>query len=180
MPLNVKWRNAGQWGMIGAIIVNFVICGLWHGANWTFVLWGFYHGLLFIPLILSGKMFKKTKIGIWKYNLPNFKTFGGMLLTFLLVTLGLVVFHSDTIGQAFDYLAHIASASLFSMPLYRKILLLPALLILIEWKQRDKEFALQIDGIKSFAVRLLIYYVLIFSVILFSVTDANKFIYFQF
>jgi D-alanyl-lipoteichoic acid acyltransferase DltB (MBOAT superfamily) len=43
MPLNVKWRNWGKWGMILAIIVDFVLCGFWHGANWTFVLWGLYH-----------------------------------------------------------------------------------------------------------------------------------------
>ena len=61
MPLNVKFRSLGKWGTIFAIIINMVVVGIWHGPNWTFAVFGLYHGLLFVPLILSGSFFKKKK-----------------------------------------------------------------------------------------------------------------------
>ncbi|KAA6306840.1 Peptidoglycan O-acetyltransferase, partial [termite gut metagenome] len=47
MPLNIKFRSIGKWGTIVAIIITFVLVGLWHGANWTFAVFGLYHGLLY-------------------------------------------------------------------------------------------------------------------------------------
>ncbi|GHS85728.1 O-acyltransferase [Bacteroidia bacterium] len=109
MPLNVAWRNWGKFGMILAIIVDFIICGLWHGANWTFVLWGTLHGLLFIPLILSGIMNKKQKLETNTLGLPTLKVFGKMLLTFVIIALGMIIFRADSIHQAVEYLSEMCS-----------------------------------------------------------------------
>jgi D-alanyl-lipoteichoic acid acyltransferase DltB (MBOAT superfamily) len=181
MPLNIRWRNWGKWGMILAIVITFIIIGLWHGAQWTFVLFGLYHGLLYIPLILSGAMFKKTKIETTKYGFPRLKTFGKMLLTLILVSLGLIIFRAETIPQAFDYMAGICSLSLFSFPDGGKVAILyPVILIIIEWLQREKEYGLQINNIKNPVLRIGIYYLIILAIIYLSVTEKPEFIYFQF
>src|SRR5690554_5687216 len=62
MPLNVKFRKLGDLGLISAVIINMIIIGIWHGANWTFAVFGLYHGLLFVPLILSGSFGKRKKL----------------------------------------------------------------------------------------------------------------------
>jgi len=186
MPLNIKWRDWNKWGMILAIIVNFVLCGLWHGDNWTFVLWGFYHGLLFIPLILSGAMFKKSKIETYKWGFPKPKTLFNILLTFGLVTLGLVLFRSDSIGQAFEYFGGIGTKSLFSIP----NVLLPniqstaiALFILffVEWIGRKEEYAIASLGLNWKRTFRWMFYLLIGYFVCFhgSQTEQN-FVYFQF
>ena len=188
MPLNIKWRDWGNWGMIAAIIINFVICGLWHGANWTFVLWGFYHGLLFIPIILSGSMFKKNVITVNKWKLPTLEVFGKMLLTFILVMTGLIFFRAENISEAFSYISRLFSLSLFSLDIGEyevgriKVLLsgvMILVLLLVEWVGRDKEHALSNFGIKQKWLRYLFYYFILFCILVYKGLE-QRFIYFQF
>ncbi|MBQ3656451.1 MAG: MBOAT family protein [Bacteroidales bacterium] len=102
MPLNIKFRDYANLGLIMAVIINLIAVGFWHGANWTFGFFGLYHGLLFIPLVLSGKMNKKTKITWIKGWLISPQNFLKMALTYCLVALGLVFFRAESIGVAFD------------------------------------------------------------------------------
>jgi D-alanyl-lipoteichoic acid acyltransferase DltB (MBOAT superfamily) len=189
MPLNVKWRNWGKWGMILAITVNFVIVGLWHGADWTFVVFGLYQALLYIPLILSGAMFKKTKFGT-KWGLPNLKTLGNIIITFTLVTLGNILFRADSMDQAWHYFLGIFSSSLFTVPsipvndvigTYGGIIALffIAILLLVEWLNRQKQHGLQIDNIKSSVLKGNIYFAIILALWAFG-GQQGTFIYFQF
>jgi D-alanyl-lipoteichoic acid acyltransferase DltB (MBOAT superfamily) len=188
MPLNIKWRNAGNWGMIAAIVVNFVICGLWHGDKWTFVIWGFYHGLLFIPLILSGAMFKKNKIETYSWGFPKMKVFGRMLLTFGLVTLGLILFRAETIGEAVEYLCGIANSSLFSLPkssnvnIGNKFVLAILLMIFIEWLQRNQQHGLEKFILKRNKwLRYAFYFIIAIVTALYSlIGEPSEFIYFKF
>jgi len=101
-PLSIFFRDYGKFGVIISIIINFVICGIWHGANWTFVLWGLLNGCYFIPLILRGTFNKKKK----KTNGGAFKRLKYILNvtgTFILVSLTLILFRSDTISDALGY-----------------------------------------------------------------------------
>jgi D-alanyl-lipoteichoic acid acyltransferase DltB (MBOAT superfamily) len=188
MPLNVKWRDKGNAGMIWAIIITFVICGLWHGANWTFVVWGAYHGLLFIPLILSGAMFKKTKIEVYKWGFPKWKTLGNMLFTFGLVTLGLIIFRAETLGQGFEYLRRICNESLLEIPdFYRKTFFFPLfiwipILLIVEWSQRNQQHGLETLGFHwSRSLRYSMYNILGVIIIYYCLSgQTEKFIYFQF
>ena len=61
-PLNFSLRKLGKTGLIISILINFTICGIWHGANWTYILFGFIHGCLFIPLILNETLNKDNKL----------------------------------------------------------------------------------------------------------------------
>ena len=188
MPLNVKWRDGGNWGMIGAIMITFVLVGFWHGANWTFIFFGFIQGLLYIPLIFSGKMFKKPKLSTGKFGFPRIKVFLNMLLTFTIVTFGNIIFKSETIGESFNYMRRIFSLSLFSKPdkiealnLFAMAMLLFFIvaMIVVEWVQRNKSHALDITDINNKWLRRAIYFIIIFCIVWF--TGKNEtFIYFQF
>ena len=181
MPLNIKFRNWGIWGMIGAIIVDFVICGLWHGDNWTFLLWGFYHGLLFIPLILSGAMFKKTKMKTNRFGFPKFKNLVNMLFTFFLVTFGLIIFRSETINNSFEYISCIFTNGLFSsVEMYSVLLLMICVAFLFfEWMFRDDEFPLQKGLFRNPYLRWSVYLFLVLTISFFG-GKPQTFIYFQF
>ncbi|KAA6323559.1 Peptidoglycan O-acetyltransferase [termite gut metagenome] len=181
MPLNIKFRDIGKWGPILAIIITFVLIGLWHGANWTFAVFGLYHGLLYIPLMLSGSFFKKSKLKTNRYGLPTLGDASKMLLTFLLVTFGLIIFRAENIAQAWDYLCRMFSSSLFTFPdRGRSPIVYIIILLAVEWFQRDKQHALQIENVVKYRIIRWSIYSLI---VLYTITNAGdqaEFIYFQF
>lgn len=183
MPLNIKFRNLGILGLIFAIVINMLTVGLWHGANWTFALFGLYHGLLFIPLILSGSFFKKKKLKTTKFGLPSINDFLKMVGTFLLVTLGLIVFRADDISQAFTFLTGLVDMSIFSIPPLNREVLIPIffsfILFLIEWNSRKLEFPISQLKFKK-PLRYLIYYTIILAMIWYGNFGAKEFIYFEF
>ena len=185
MPLNIKFRDWGNLGMILSIIITFVLIGMWHGANWTFALFGLYHGLLYIPLILSGAFFKKAKLKTNKLGLPVAKDFGRMVLTFVFVVIGLILFRADSVGKAWEYVCGICDGSLLSIPwLDSQIYYIPQFsfiiaMMVVEWLQRNKQHGLVLDGIKSKIVRYGIYALLI-VLMLWVGGQAETFIYFQF
>jgi D-alanyl-lipoteichoic acid acyltransferase DltB (MBOAT superfamily) len=187
MPLNIKWRDYGKLGMIAAIIINFIFVGLWHGDNEKFVLFGLYHSLLFIPLILSGAMFKKNKIITNKLGLPKLRVLFNILLTFSLVALGNIFFRADTIGQAFTYLGGIIDSSLFSLALLykKKVAIMNVSLIIgiliVEWIGRKNEFGLEKLGVTwKKPYRWIMYSLIVFLCFMFVITKETPFIYFQF
>ena len=96
--------------------VIFLVSGLWHGANWTFLVWGAYHALLFLPLILVGKNRRYRDTVAPGRLFPSFLECGQMLLTFFLVVLGWVIFRAESIGQAWDYLKGVFNVSLLTAP----------------------------------------------------------------
>lgn len=182
MPLNIKWRNFGNLGTILAIMITFELIGLWHGANWTFALFGLYHGLLYIPLILTGAMFKKRKIKINKLGIPKVENVVKMLLTFILVTMGLVLFRSDSISKAIQYFSGMiqwgtlrAVYRFFTCSQFVFIFIL----VLVEWLQRNKQHGLELGGIESHILKFVIYFVLLGFIFLFG-GIVETYIYFQF
>jgi D-alanyl-lipoteichoic acid acyltransferase DltB (MBOAT superfamily) len=183
-PLSIYFRDYGKMGLVLAILINFTVIGIWHGANWTFILFGFLHGCYFIPLILKGTMNKKT--ALMKNQPISFSILINMLGTFILVAFTFVIFRADSLVQAFEYLHRIFSKSLFSViPISEKVNMAAAILSIfimffVEWLQRDKQHALQIDFLKSFALRALIYFFIIGMILSFSPSKGADFIYFKF
>ena len=164
MPLNVRFRDWGQFGMILAIIINMVLVGLWHGANWTFGVFGLYHGLLFVPLILSGAFAKRHKLKAGAFGLPTLRDAVGMFFTFLFVTIGLVIFKADSVGQAGTYLARMAHWEtlkgfwlFFTHPDFITKTCLIVLLMILEWRNRTVEFPLAALKGRHWAVRYSVY-----------------------
>jgi D-alanyl-lipoteichoic acid acyltransferase DltB (MBOAT superfamily) len=162
--------------------VIFLLSGLWHGANWTFIAWGAFHAFLFLPLILMGKNRKYRDTVAEGRFLPSLNEFGQMLLTFFLATVGWIIFKADSIGQAWNYLKGICSTSLFSRPDASGVTgfaVAIVIMLLVEWFQRDKEHGFDLSGIKWGVVRYAAYLAVLFLTFAFG-GHAVNFIYFQF
>jgi alginate O-acetyltransferase complex protein AlgI len=182
-PLSIKFRDYGKTGLALAIIINFTICGIWHGANWTFVLYGFLHGCYFIPLIIKGTMNKKIKKEK-STLLPSFTEIRNILATFIVVMLTNILFRADSIAHAWDYFTHIFSLSFFTIPvLINKagtVILFSGFMFLVEWLGREREYALAGLGLKfPKPLRWAFYYCIAMIIFLFAGKE-QQFIYFQF
>jgi D-alanyl-lipoteichoic acid acyltransferase DltB (MBOAT superfamily) len=185
MPLNIKWRDWGNWGTIASIMITFILIGLWHGDNWKFAFFGLYHGLLYIPLILSGAMFKKNKIVTYGWGFPKPKVLFNILLTFSLVTLGNMIFRADSLGQAFEYMGGIIDVRSIFLMQVEKILLLKSIFVIVcmmivEWLERKNQFGLEKLGMTWKPIfRYAMYYAILLLIFL-SMGKEQVFIYFQF
>ena len=167
--------------------IIFLVSGFWHGANWTFIAWGAYHAILFLPLILTGKNRKYTNQVAEGRFLPTLKEIGQMLLTFFLAVIGWIIFRSATISDSVHYIVGVCDASLFSVPWMKTVnsfvLLVGSILmmIVIEWLQRNNEHGLSLN--KTLArplVRWGLYLLVTLMVFVLQSNKAVQFIYFQF
>ena len=158
--------------------VIFLLSGFWHGANWTFLAWGAYHAVLFLPLILLGRNRKFTGVVAEDRLLPSWSDFGRMLLTFILVTVGLVLFRADSISQAWHYLALLPQGGAAYTEGLAACTVYVLLMLVMEWIHRAGNHGLDLH-IRSTALRILLYYSLI-VIMFFAYTNSEAFIYFQF
>lgn len=188
MPLNMMFRDMKKFGVILAILINMLIVGMWHEANMTCVVYGLYHGLLFIPLILSGSFNRRTKLQTNRFGLPKFGDLGKMLLTFVLVTFSFIIFRAPSISRAWDYVGVMFSKEVFSTPqhfeafhggYYIMLFLTIVFLLVVEWIQKEKEHPLDLSNIKSHGLKFGIYFALIVMIYWLG-GQAETFIYFQF
>ncbi len=167
--------------------IIFLLSGFWHGANWTFIAWGAYHAVLFLPLILTGKNRKYTNQVAEGRLLPTWKEAGQMLLTFFLAVMGWIIFRSSGMPSCLNYFRGMlqfgtlrASYRFFTWPEMWPTNLFVIVMLVVEWLQRGKEHGMEIRNmIKNKWIRLCLYYVLIFSILMF-IGEEQMFIYFQF
>jgi D-alanyl-lipoteichoic acid acyltransferase DltB (MBOAT superfamily) len=160
--------------------IIFIVSGFWHGANWTFIIWGFLHALYFLPLLLMNKNRINTDVVAQGKKLFSFKEFLQITITFTLTLLAWVFFRAASVTDAISYLYGMASKSLFALPnVDLKPLAFIFVLIIVEWLQRSKQHGLQLDGNIWFIFRWLTYLLLIFMIIIFG-AKSQSFIYFQF
>ncbi|MCX7725951.1 MAG: hypothetical protein N2053_03775 [Chitinispirillaceae bacterium] len=177
----------GVWSKVRNTFIIFLLSGLWHGANWTFIVWGFLNAIYFLPLLLTNNNRKNIEIVAKGRSLPTVKEFLSILCTFIITLFAWIFFRSENIGDAISYISKIFSPSLFTIPVFigrlhaLRTLFFIVIFILIEWQGREKDFALQDieTKCKSPIVRYLLYYLLIFSLFWFG-GEEQKFIYFQF
>ena len=165
----------------------FLVSGFWHGANWTFIAWGAFHAILFLPLILTGKNRKYTNQVAEGRFLPTLKEMGQILLTFFLATIGWIIFRSATISDSIHYIVGICDASLFSVPWMKTVnsfvLLVGSILMMlvIEWLQRNNEHGLSLNKTLTHPlVRWGLYLLITLMVFVLQSNKAVQFIYFQF
>lgn len=176
--------QGGTWLKVRNTFIIFIVSGFWHGANWTFIAWGFIHALYFIPLLLSKQNRVNTNTIAEGKLIPSLKEFFQMLSTFSLTTLAWIFFRSASIVDAWDYLKRIFSFSLFTIPQLEKkqIVIIPFILLLaaVEWIQRDKQHALQLDNTNlPRMIKWATYYCILFIIVFFA-GNQQEFIYFQF
>ena len=168
--------------------IIFLLSGFWHGANWTFIVWGAYHAILFLPLILTGKNRKYTNQVAEGRILPTFKEAGQMLLTFFLAVVGWIIFRAENIGQAWEYVCGMlqfgtlrASYRFFTFPEMWPTNLFIIMMLVVEWLQRGKEHGLAfLSRINSSVLRYIIVVLIIEFILFFRAAMPSQFIYFQF
>lgn len=175
--------------VIRNILIVFFLSGLWHGANWTFVVWGLYNGIIIALLTLLNLNHKRSAIISEKRFFPPLKEFGQIFITFVLVVIGWIFFRAEDLTQAVDYIANLCDSSIVYIPNFCDLglsfikltytLFFIVLLQLIDWTQRKQDFGLEISNVKYRPIRWSIYiiFLLIFSVF---AGGQEAFIYFQF
>ena len=172
--------------VIRNVCIVFLVSGFWHGANWTFIVWGGIHALLFLPLLVSGKNRVNLDPSIRSKGSNALRQWLSISGTFLLVTLAWIFFRADTLTAAIVYIQEIFSSSLLSIPVYegmKSSLLISGLilfLVTIEWRARSQKHALgQLELRWPVTYRFMLYYLLVFLIYWFGGKD-QPFIYFQF
>jgi D-alanyl-lipoteichoic acid acyltransferase DltB (MBOAT superfamily) len=168
------------------IIIIFLVSGLWHGANWTFVFWGAIHATLYIPVFLMGRnrLYAHNVIAQNSW-LPSIKEIFQVVLTFVLVTFSRIFFRSPSIGDAFDYINQIINNFTYQAyvhPMGYRMLdfyILIALFTLYEYLiRKDERHPFKF---KNPVIRLFLYALIVISILLFYDDGVNRsFIYFQF
>jgi D-alanyl-lipoteichoic acid acyltransferase DltB (MBOAT superfamily) len=175
--------RCSKWKTVRNTLIIFLVSGFWHGANWTFICWGAFHALLFLPLFLLGKNRKYTDVVAKGRLLPGLKEACQMLITFLCVVIGWIIFRAETIQQAWDYFSRIVVDFHPNTVLCRKNALVSIVILLVmEWLQRDKQFGFQLEArgmLRNRVVRWVVYYALLISTFLLA-GQQEEFIYFQF
>lgn len=177
--------RVGRWRVVRNTFVIFLLSGFWHGANWTFVAWGLYHALLFMPLILTGRNRRFREVVAADRPWPTLSEVGRMALTFVLATIGWVLFRSPSISFAVNYLCDLVNPmhQCAWVPLFDReyFIIVPSIVLMsvVEWLGRRCEHPLQRQP-RLRVVRWLGYMFLIFIIVAFAPTGEMPFIYFQF
>lgn len=173
--------RCGLWKKIRNTFVVFLVSGLWHGANWTFVVWGAFHALCFVPLLVSGRNRKYTagcvsELAVIPQAGDILRIFG----TFCLVCFGWIFFRAQSIGQAFDWIRRILSCDLHvvntHLGMAHAVVAPVAMMLIWEWISCGREL---IWLPKNRALRWLVYYALVFLIVYWQPIQ-QEFIYFQF
>ena len=165
----------GKWQSIKNIFIIFIVSGFWHGANWTFIFWGLFHSILFIPSFIFNTNRKYiTSILAENKILPTLKEFFQVGTTFLLVSIGWVFFRSETLWDSLDYLSIMIFQFDFPHSHLSKIPLI-TLFVFIEWFYRFDERNLYLKS--KFALIVELFY--FFSIVR-NFGIGGDFIYFKF
>ncbi|MEC3966138.1 MBOAT family O-acyltransferase [Flagellimonas halotolerans] len=168
------------------ICIIFLVSGFWHGANWTFIFWGAFHALAYIPVFLMGRntIYKDSVVGENSF-FPSFVELGQLILTFGIVTFSRIFFRSESLTDSFNFISRIFTDFQF-VPYehpngYRMLdyFILLAAFVLYEYRIRKDER--NPFKFKSKVVRFVVYTVVIFAILLFYDSGFDRsFIYFQF
>ena len=169
----------GRWISIMNIIIIFVVSGFWHGANWTFVMWGLTHALFYIPLFMIGKNRQYiTNVIADNRWFPSFKEIFQMGTTFLSTTIAWVFFRSNSISDALCYL-YLMLTNLSIPQIFRSGIVFVIIICSLDWVWRKNEIDLL--NIQNKYLRWSLYSGLIYLIVAyFTFFDPSQFIYFQF
>jgi alginate O-acetyltransferase complex protein AlgI len=178
--------KGGTWMKIRNTFIIFIVSGFWHGANWTFIIWGFLNALYFLPLMLTNLNRNNLEVVAQGKSLPSVKEVVSIGVTFGLTLIAWIFFRAASVGEALSILSEIFSSSLFTKPSYMGmrrsaiILFFVMVLLVIEWFGREQPHPLkQFAFAWSRPVRWG-YYLVIGLLIFFFRGEEQQFIYFQF
>lgn len=177
IPLGGSYGSKAR--RIGNILITFTVSGFWHGANWTFIFWGFLNGLYYIPLMLRNKQKENKREIVEGKFFPSLRDGFNIALTFLATIVAWVFFRAESLTHAFGYLMGMFSPTLFKFPsVGRSVIPIVVLFVIVEWFNRRKQHVLEDLRIPQF-IRWPVYYTLTIMILYFW-QGEQSFIYFQF
>lgn len=169
-------------------LIVFLVSGIWHGANWTFVCWGLYHALLIIVFFLLGVR-RQPMVVAANSVLPSVKECAQMAATFFLVVIGWIIFRAENMSSAYNYIARmfttswtdLSAQSFIDLAVLKNALIGCVIMLFVEWIQRKKAHGLDLQqpAVGRFQ-QIALCYALIFLILLLGEFGENQFIYFQF
>lgn len=178
--------KGGTWMKVKNTFIIFLVSGFWHGANWTFIMWGFLNALYIMPSIIFNTHRNNLDIVAQGKYFPTFRELISIGITFSLTVFAWIFFRANTIDHAFSIVSEIFSMTLFSIPKFSgivsalKILSVVILFILIEWQGRENQYAISDFGRNwNKSLRIAMYYIIIIAII-WCGGNEQQFIYFQF
>ena len=178
--------RGGMWMKIRNTFIIFIVSGFWHGANWTFIIWGFLNALFIMPSIIFNTNRNNIVIVAKGKYLPSLRDLLQISITFFLTVFAWIFFRAKNVSHAMSFISTIFSMSIFQIPnnsdvgISLAIVLLVILFFIIEWFGREQQYAIANLGLKWHKpLRWAFYYCIIFSISYFSGKE-QQFIYFQF
>lgn len=163
------------------VFVIFLLSGFWHGANWTFIAWGFINALYFLPLLLLKRNRTNMETVYLYWDAASVKVFFSIVSTFALTCLAWIFFRVKSIGAAFEYIGRIFTNGIFESQYLEnerynyEIIILILAFIIVEWNSRT-----QVEPISGKYSYLKLTLCLAAIVSLGTYSDYKEFIYFQF
>ena len=174
--------TGGTWMKVRNTLIIFLVSGFWHGANWTYILWGLLNALYIIPSIILNTNRHNLEIVAKGRIFATPKELYHILTTFCLTVFAFIIFRANTMRDALFYMSKIFSTSTFSKPegIRNEVVWLLVIFVMIEWLGRENQYAIEKLGVKwPTPIRLSFYYLLMIIIFLYAGSSQN-FIYFQF
>ena len=179
--------KGGTLNKIKNTFIIFIVSGFWHGANWTFVIWGFLNAIYFLPLLLSGSNRKHLDTIAENRYLPNLKEVINVTITFGLITFAWIFFRAEDLNHAISYVSTIFSPSVFSVPYFKDgtlavgTILSVGFLLIIEWIGRSQKHALEAyDHLPKYLKYLIFFLIAVLILENYNLATSQEFIYFDF
>ncbi len=175
--------RGGKLSKIRNTFIIFIVSGFWHGANWTFIIWGVLNALYFLPLLLLGQ--NRSNLGVVAENsfFPSVLEIFKILLTFILTVIAWVFFRADSVSHAIQYLSCLFDYSLFEsleVNIPRRLYALIGLSIGIEWIMRREEYGFKINSLIDNRFLRWLCYLCVCYLIFWFAGKPQEFVYFQF
>ena len=179
--------RGGTWMKVRNTFAIFLVSGFWHGANWTFIIWGALNAIYFLPLLLTNNNRKNLGVVAEGKLFPSFRELFAMLTTFMLTVFAWIFFRSEDLNHAFSYIGGIFSKNILSIPSFEGrmdaliTMVLISIFLLIEWLGRNGKYGIEQTLISNnIYIRVFIYFLLVNMILLYTKNGSQAFIYFQF
>ncbi|TSC95207.1 MAG: putative membrane protein involved in D-alanine export [Parcubacteria group bacterium Licking1014_1] len=183
------------------LFITFLVGGLWHGANWTFMAWGALNGFYYVFGIITAGIRKKIVELTHLNKLPKFHKYIQIFTTFCLTCFGWIFFRAGNIKDAFYIISRlfvgipvdlvnsikflqsvkIQHSIILGQPVYELFVLIASFvfMMILYYAQKNKSDK-NLFSDRPLLIRWVFYYILVFGIIFLSISGEMKFIYFQF
>ena len=163
--------RCGKWRTCVNIMIVFAISGLWHGADWTFVIWGTINGMMLLPFVFRTKQSYS--------NHARLRDIPKCILTFLIFAFIFLSFRSPNISHLQECLSTLVHGSYLTVPMGITAFYYIIPFVIVEWLGRRQEFPIMTLKMPTI-LRWVIYWALLFIIAFYGAKTNIQYIYFQF